>query len=320
MGDLKREREAKRLCGYATSLHKIFSRLFPNTSKEEVGGRFKAFSKMASLKNVKLLDRKVIEEISELSGIVSRSGRKKFFDSLVKLGLFTKTNHVLKLTEKGELIWESFINFIDKYENRSQKGITKIKFPYYESLLTIVETNGEDFCQFFHNFCICNPTKNPVSYKVLEIFSQTPFFGNFQLTDFSSEIKEYKIIHQTPTQKTIRLEFKKPIKNGESIEVWFKYEWPEFFLNTWKKWEFPIYTKGYPIKYFIGIFRIVGEYKIIKDSFTLNTTKPKKESISIGKFKAFQPVINEIGDYKEIIWKMENLPTHMNFVFSWEHD
>lgn len=317
MKTLESDIKHRELCNNANYLHRVFNQIFPSTpnlKEEELGGRLRIFSRIISSGEFDYLDHENVDYMKSCN-IESRSGRKRFIDSLVNLKMIEKKNDILIPTKNGEIIWNTLLNY-----NNIIKGDFKIKnsISYYKYYFFRIETDGKDYCRILRNLCLENK-ENDVKSIVFAAGSDTPMYNNFKLLNHSDNISTYEVLDNNSHYKIFRIFFKEVVKKNEMIDFWFEYEWPGMFLNSWSTWDYSVSTDEFPTKFFCARFILNKDHNIIKNSFSLNKTDLVKESKSIGDFNNFEPLIYESYDKKEILWKMVNVPSKVKYKLCWEH-
>ncbi|MFH1331741.1 MAG: hypothetical protein ABIH63_00460 [archaeon] len=319
INNLQKDLVHRKVCARANYLHKVFAKLCPSTpnlSEEELGGRLKAFSKLLSLNKIDFRKNGTLEEFKQISNIKSRSGRKKFLDSLVALNLLYKDEKkgIYQVTPESEKIWKSLIYLVEdvpSYINQKEK-FSYCKYYYFK-----INTDGESYCDLFINQSYKN-----FDYQILKVFnasagSETPLY-TFKLLGHSDNIESYQITQEEPIHKSFKLFLKNPAKIGDDVNIWYRYEWPGMFLNSWKEWDYSLTIKE-PIKLLIFHIILPKEHMINEESFCLNQTDLQKDSKKIGEFINHEPIVLENSDNKEIIWKIENVPSNVTTRIGWTH-
>ena len=301
MKTLEYDIKHRELCNNANYLHRVLNQIFPSTPNlkdGELGGRLRIFSKIISSDKFDYSDQNNVDYIKSCN-INSRSGRKRFIDSLEELKLIERKGELLIPTKQGETIWNMLLNY-----NNIIKGDIKLKSStsYYRYYFYRIESDGKDFCSVLRNMCLVNMGED-IQSLVYGAGSDTPMYNDFKLLNHSPNISTYEVLDNNSHFKIFKIFFKEPVKKNETIDFWFEYEWPGLFLNSWPVWDYSISTDEFPTKFFCARFVLNKEHNILKNSFNLNKTDLIKESINIGEFNSFEPLVYESYDKKEV---MEN--------------
>jgi hypothetical protein len=307
-----------KICSKADYLHKVFAKLCPSNTKfidRDYGGRLKAFSKLVSNSETNFEKNIILEDFKDVSNLKSRSGRKKFMDSLIELCLISKDTkkRVYYSTLEAENIWKGLSYMIDD----EKKGKKEKNVSYWKYYCIKIKTNGEDYCEVLESKCFKNICSGDIKYFEFYVGGDTPLY-NFKVQDCSDNIESYEIFEDNTTFKSFRLNLKKALNQGDEITIWYRYNWPGLLLNSCKNWDYSVNLKS-PIKFFSFEITLPKSHKIDANSFSLDNQGIKKYSKNIGEFNDFGPIFLENIEDNEIIWKMENIPSNFTTRLLWTH-
>jgi len=311
--ELRRENDHNRICMRADFLSEKFSTLFPTTAEKNAKiQRVKLFSKIISVEILDLSDRNMARHIEEFDNINARTSKIKIIDSLIKARLIKEESRgIYKKTSIGEAAWQSLLQFLDTYEPIEDQ-VVEDGGKIYEYVYR--EVNVDEDLNFFItvNQGIRNlSTKNLNFIENTITNSKEKYKGIFEITH-SESIKNYEITLDEDNIKKFKLNFAKPLKKGEYIELWFKFNWRNAYLKEEKNWHYDYDSKKSMVKEFMLRYNLPKNYELDAESI-----KIKINGGSVPKdCQIYDPVI--INNGKTIFWRIRKVYPRRRYTIFWD--